>query len=120
MSQSELHFGKLKKVEMKEPQTLEDFYQEKLKEKGITEFNPAHDDWEEAFLDEYWEKYIVVNNNVFEIYDHEERDDSDDIYDIKPNGDGTYSFIMKFYNGGTYLTECLEEELSKVLSKDEF
>lgn len=99
MSQTELHIGKLRKVELEQNQSLEDFYKEKLKNIGI---------------DEFYEKYFVINNVIWEIFDHEEKDDSDDIYELKPNEDGTLSFIMKFYNGGTCLSECIEEELKKL------
>lgn len=104
MSQTELHIGKLRKVELEQNQSLEDFYKEKLKNIGITELRK----------DEFYEKYFVINNVIWEIFDHEEKDDSDDIYELKPNPDGTLSFIMKFYNGGTCLSECIEEELKKL------
>lgn len=114
MSQTELHIGKLRKVELEQNQSLEDFYKEKLKNIGITELRKYDNDWEDAFRDEFYEKYFVINNVIWEIFDHEEKDDSDDIYELKPNEDGTLSFIMKFYNGGTCLSECIEEELKKL------
>lgn len=113
MSDVELHFGKLRKLQLKENQSLEDFYKEKLAKKGITELRSYDNDWEDAFRDEFNEKYFIVKGEVWEVFDHEERDD-EDIYELKSNGDGTYSFIMRFYNGGTCLSECIEEELEKL------
>lgn len=48
MSQTELHIGKLRKVELKENQSLEDFYKEKLEEINITELRSYDNDWEDA------------------------------------------------------------------------
>ena len=114
MSKTALHIGKLRKIELKSDQSLEDFYKEKLKEIGITELRKYDNDWEDAFRDEFNEKYFIVNNIIWEAFEHEEKDDSNDIYELKSNPDGTLSFIMKFYNGGTCLSECIEEELEKL------
>ena len=114
MSQTELHIGKLRKVELEQNQSLEDFYKEKLKNIGITELRSYDNDWEDTFKDEFQEKYFIVNDVIWEAFEHKEKDDSDDIYELKPNEDGTLSFIMKFYNGGTCLSECIEEELKKL------
>lgn len=113
MSQTEIHIGKLRRIELNE--SLESFYKRKLGELNITELRSYHNNWEDAFKDEFNEKYFIINNTVFEIFNHIEMDESDDIYDIKKNEDGTYSFIMKFYNGGTCLSECIEEGLEEIL-----
>ncbi len=115
MSQTELHIGKLRKVELKPEQSLEDFFKEKLAEKGITELRTYDNDWKDAFKDEFYEKYFIVKNTIWEAFEHEEKDGDDDIYELKSNTDGTISFIMKFYNGGTCLSECIEEELERFL-----
>ncbi len=115
MSQTELHIGKLRKIELKQNQSLEDFCKNKFETlRLIKELPITKDSWVEYFKDEFYEKYFVINNVIWEIFDHEEKDDSDDIYELKPNEDGTLSFIMKFYNGGTCLSECIEEELKKL------
>jgi hypothetical protein len=33
---------------------------------------------------------------------------------MQKNEDGTITFVMQFYNGGTCLSECIEEELEKI------
>lgn len=114
MSETELHFGKLRKIKLEENKTLEDFYKEKLAEKGITELRSFDNDWKDAFKDEFNEKYFIVKGEIWEVFDHEEKEPYDDIYELKDNKDGTYSFIMRFYNGGTCLSECIEEELEKL------
>jgi len=112
MSRTELHFGKLRKVELNTD--LETFYKEKLKEIGITELRTYDNDWEDAFKCELGETYYVVKGQLWEVFEHKEEEDDEDIYKLTPNPDGTYSFIMKFYNGGTCLSECIEEELEKL------
>ena len=57
MSQTELHFGKLRKIELNTD--LENFYKKKLKEVGITELRSYDNDWEDAFRDEFNEKYFI-------------------------------------------------------------
>lgn len=118
MSQTELHIGKLKEVPLHKNQTLEDFYKLKLKEIGKIKLPSYFDSWEELFRDEFYKKYFIVNNRIFEAFEHEEKESYEGIYDIKENPDGTYSFIMQFYNGGTCLSECIEDEMSKVLRDD--
>ena len=115
MSETELHFGKLRKVVLTENQSIEDFCKEKLNEVGITELKSYHNDWIDALQCEFRDRYFIVKDIIFEAFDHVEVDPYDDIYDIKENQDGTYSFIMRFYNGGTHLGECIEEELEKLL-----
>ena len=110
----EYHVGKLRRVQLKENQNLDDFCKEKLAERNITELEDYYQDWKEAFKDEYREEYFIVNGVIWEVFDHVEDDDYNDIYKITDNKDGTYSFIMKFYNGGTCLTECMEEQLEKI------
>lgn len=117
MSQTELHIGKLRKITLKENQSLEDFYKEKLEEINITKLRSYDNDWEDAFRDAYQDKYFIVNDTIWEAFEHEEKDDSDDIYELKENPDGTLSFVMKFYNGGTCLSECMEEELENYLKE---
>jgi len=112
MSQTELHFGKLRKVELKENKTTDEFFKEKLLEKGIHDLNNSSLD--NAFKDNFYEKYFIINNVIWEVFDHIEKDASDDIYEITKNTDGTLSFIMKFYNGGTCLSECIEEGLARI------
>lgn len=114
MSETELHIGKLRKIDLKLGQTLEDFYKEKLKEVDVLKLRSYDNDWLDAFLDEYHNKYIVVNNIIYEIYEHEEKNPYRDINILNKNADGTYSFTMMFYNGGTCLSECLEDEILKL------
>ena len=57
-------------------------------------------------------KFYVVNGAVYETIEDVEVGDSSFLND---NGDGTYDYFMEFYNGCTWLGECIENELKKLL-----
>lgn len=57
--------------------------------------------------------YLVHENKVYEVKD-KELEGYSDIYTMYPNNDGSYSYIMKFYNGGTCLSECLLSKLNNL------
>ena len=44
---------------------------------------------------------------------HNEAEASDYVSYINKNEDGSYNFIMMFYNGGTYLSEMISDELQR-------
>lgn len=114
MSQEEIHIGKLRKIKLETD--LQTFYKEKLLSKNLIQNfdNWDFDDWEDAFKWNFRNKYFIVNEQVFEVFDHKQFD-YEDIYYLKDNGDDTFDFVMKFYNGGTCLSECIEEELEKLV-----
>lgn len=105
MSDYKSHTGKLIKIEPKEGESLDDLCQRLWVENGKSLESFDSDD----FFDDLYEKYINVNDVVWEIFEHEELGDEDDMFcKVHDNKDGTYSFHTRFYNGGTYLTEMLE------------
>jgi hypothetical protein len=113
MSEVETHYGKLRKVVIGEKYTIEQWCQEKCKEKDITELASYNHSWIEQFMDEFYEKYFIVNEEVWEVIEHIESSESD--VDIMiPNEDGTITFLQQFYNGGTCLSEVIEEGIIKL------
>ena len=114
MSRTETHFGKIKKIELQN-KTIEQFFQEKCIENSIFKIDKGYNTWKETYFDNIsYEKYFIVNNVVWEAIEHTEIDEGDDISIITPNADGTLSFIMQFYNGGTCLSEIIEEGLKNI------
>lgn len=117
MSNMESHVGKLRKVQRNEGQSVEDWCREKCEDNGVPSMLPElYDSWKETLLYhlDFYEKFFFVNDEIWEVYEHREFDDDDDIYEITPNPDGTISFTMRFYNGGTCLSECIEEGLEQL------
>lgn len=111
MSRTETHFGKLKKVSLNN-QSIEDWCKAKLSEVGMIELL-GYSSWQELFRDEFHNKYFFNKNCVWEVIEHMETDDND-IYHLSENADGTLTFVMSFYNGGTCLSECIEEKLEEL------
>lgn len=114
MSQTETHFGKLRKIKLKV--SLEEWCKEKCKEKGITKIPSYYTSWEETFRDELihlYNNYFIVDGQVWESFNHIKSDGYEDIDVIIPNDDGTITFVQQFYNGGTCLSECIENGLRK-------
>jgi hypothetical protein len=116
MSQTETHIGKLRKVVLNEGYSIEDWCREKCQDNGVPNMLPElHNSWQETLLYhlDLYEKIFFVNGEIWESFEHKELDD-DDIYEMEQNEDGSISFTMRFYNGGTCLSECIEEGLEKL------
>lgn len=114
MSHTETHFGKLKRVEIGDL-NVEEWCKERCNEIGINEIEPFNNSWEEELRDNYvlGKKYHFIKKTIWEIFDHTESE-GDYINMMIPNSDGTFTFCMQFYNGGTCLSEMIEEGLSQV------
>lgn len=112
MSYTETHFGKLRKVDM-HGHSLEDWCRMYCRLNGIQELSSYNNTWEEQFRDVYYEKFFINGNEVWEVIEHQEIGE-DDISKMILNGDGTIIFVMQFYNGGTCLSEMIEEGLEKL------
>ena len=108
MSYTESHVGKIKKVDL-EGLTIEEWAKEVATAYGM-EFKDYYDSYKELVLDELYCRYIVVEEDVYEIIEDHEFDERE-ISVLTPEGDGIFSFTMQFYNGGTCLTEMLEDAI---------
>jgi hypothetical protein len=118
MSQTETHFGKLRKVEILN-QTLEQWCEIKCKEVGNTKIESYYNSWQEQARDclESNNKYFFVDDEVWEVIEHIESQSGDDIDIMMPNADGTITFVQQFYNGGTCLSECIEDGIKRIKDK---
>ncbi len=111
MSKTETHFGKLRKVELST--TIEEWCKQKCNERGITELPSYMSSWEEEFRDTFYKKFFITEDDVWEAIEHVEESDGD-IDVMIPNEDGTITFVMQFYNGGTCLSEMIEDGLARL------
>ena len=113
MSTTEVNFGKLRKIELEE-QALEN-YCKTICDAEVVDYTPLPGEtYVTEIREELSNKYVISGDSIYEIVNNNRMLDSTDIYQIKKNPDGTYSYLMQFYNGGTCLTECLEEYLEKL------
>lgn len=112
MSQDEHHTGKLKLLLPLIDEDLEGLCRRILKEESIE--LDATTDIIDCFDDELRDKYVRYKQYVYKIEDHEEDDGSDSYIKMQKTEDGI-SFDTKFYNGGTCLSEMLEDGLDRLL-----
>lgn len=107
MSNQETIKGRLVAIPREKDESLEDFAKRVSNEELDTE-------WYDTYFEQLSssDKYFIVGNTIYEITKQTNLEDYD-YCDIEDLGNGEFSFITSFYNGGTYLTEMLQEELSK-------
>lgn len=110
MSYTESHVGKIKKVDL-EGLSVEDWAKEVANSYGM-ELTKYYDSYTELVLDELHFRYILVEEEVYEIIEDREFTE-EDISELTPEGDGVFSFVMQFYNGGTCLTEMLTDAVKQ-------
>jgi len=123
MSETKQYFGKVKNI--LRTNNIEDECKKLAQNNGLKELPEYYSSWEELVRDNLSDKYVIINNendnySIYEIIENKEDNYSDITYVSKedPKNPGTRSFIMKFYNGGTCLSECLEESLKKIEEND--
>lgn len=67
------------------------------------------EDW---FREEYYGKALVIDDTVW-VADNKTQDPDDGIFEATKNEDGSYSYVLQYYNGGC----CWEEALLSALGK---
>ena len=111
MSDYEAHYGKIKKVETN--LSCEEFAkQEFIKLTGKDTIPSYCDNFIEALRDES-EEFYFVNSKIYRI-ENNELDSDSDIFQYKELEDSTIEYNLRFYNGGTGLSEQIEEILNQV------
>lgn len=112
MSEQEYHVGKLYKVEI--DTTVEEKCKELCKLHNINDsrIDVYNNSYLELLCDMCHDKYIVLKNTLYRIEDEEF--DVGYYCKMEKNMDNSISYIATFYNGGTYLKECLEDEINNI------
>ena len=64
--------------------------------------------------EDFYDHYFVYDDKIYNIQDKEL---DDDICEAHKNEDGTIDYAVQFYNGGTCLSEMLENALKKLKRK---
>ena len=111
MSEQQTQRGKFKEIDLK-GKTIEEYCEEYCTSRGKVKSH--YETWREFFFDMYWDKFFVVNDRLFQIIAVEKLD-SVKYTQIDKEENGVYSFYSTFYDGGTCLTECLEDKLERIL-----
>ncbi len=90
----------------------------KIRKNGIEHY---YDNYIQAFKQELIEKYVIIDENVFEISDKNEEFHSSSIFTkfgetnkysttVNKNIDGTFDVYINHNNGSSFWTEHLEEK----------
>lgn len=111
MSEQQTKKGKFKKVDL-QGNTIEEWCEQQCVNLGRID-KLRYETWKEFFFDIYCDRFFIVNDELYEIIEIE------DLYhnyyvQIDEQDDNTYSFYATYYDGGTCLTECLEDELKEI------
>lgn len=106
MSDYESHTGKLILLEPKDGEDFKEQCKRLFLQNGgeLEEYNDYSD-----LFSEFYNKYLYINEGIYQIIDHKELGEEDMFCKIHKNDDDTYSFHTRFYNGGTCLSEMLED-----------
>ena len=111
MSDYELHQGKIKKVETE--LSCEEFAkQEFIKITDKDTLPKGYNNFIEALRDES-EEFYFIKSKIYRI-ENNELDSDSDIFQYKKLEDTSIEYTLRFYNGGTGLSEQIEEILNKV------
>ena len=101
MIEHEFYKGKLKPTN----QTPEEF----CEQEGVS-LASWNDSWEEQMNYTFYKYAVVIENQVF-IVKKEIQDPYDNVFQATKNEDGSYDFVVKYYNGGCGFSEAIEYAL---------
>ena len=122
MSDYEHHRGKLILIEKSSTEDQEEFFKrvmgDSFKEDAYKDYLD-HKDIYEFFNDcnAYADFFYKDEYSIYRVEEREEVDPYDDVQVLRENPDGSYYFEMRFYNGGTCLSEMIEEALENFAKK---
>lgn len=122
MSYTERHIGKLVEVNFnRNGTTPEHFYKMLCEYHNYSSLTVAkyktpytYKNWEDLYWNELWDEDNLyrVDGRLYKLVEHVETED--DIFKFWKNTDGSISFVVEFYNGGTCLREMIEEGVREV------
>lgn len=127
MSYTELQSGKMALIGTFSEEELDEYMKHVVEEefpdvyKNITEngFPCWSDNWMEVYNDNAQnnEMYIYTKSILFKVFSVKNYEDYGYFCDVQKTDDNEYRFITQYYNGGTCLSEILEEEADKIADK---
>ena len=113
MSEQETWRGKFKEIFIADEKGIENKCKEICELHGIKNLDGYLDSWVEQLKEDLSDRYLVLGNIIYEYLEKEDlRYDS--FCNLTKTGPFTYKFITSFHNGGTCLSEMIEEALKKI------
>jgi hypothetical protein len=79
---------------------------------GTEEISSYNDSWKEQLMYDSGEEYFIVDGIVYVLQDHTEGEQDGHFMNMRRESDGTIHFVTQFYNGGTCLSEMVEDGIS--------
>jgi len=116
MSEVETIRGILREVYNKENLPQIELVKMILNENNIEYDSNDEDNIRDIFFDKFYDDFILYKDKVFKV---EKRKDleSEAVFEISENADGSYSFLVQYYNGGCSFSEAIECCLKKTKEK---
>lgn len=115
MSNYENHKGKLILQKRLETEVDKDYLKRVLgdnfNEEKYSEFNNILD---YIYINDLEKTFFYINNNLYLNTEYKELDPYEDIQELEGNEEDGYTYHMRFYNGGTCLSEMIEDSLNKI------
>ena len=118
MSETVRYKGKIKLIERKTNETLEEQCERILREHNYDELKDFYDSWEEMFGEEMYEKYVIHNDKIYEVLEQNCKDTDYDIFEAHKNEDGTIGYEVMYYNGGCSFDEAIGYALDELRKED--
>lgn len=116
MSETVMYKGDLKLVSF-DGESVEETCERLLKGHGLTKIPEFYADYREYCLYGATEtdcKYVVLDDKVYKIIPDESVDAYDDIFLMNKTGEDSYSYLVKYYNGGCGFDEALNHAFDRV------
>ena len=105
MSNYEVHKGKLIPVDL-DGKSIEEYCKKILDDLGYVY---DHNEWKQDFDELMLVDYLIHEDSLYKIEDTEREDEAGYLEANKDKDTGIISYDMGFYNGGTCLSEMLED-----------
>jgi hypothetical protein len=110
----EYRYGKIKKMVVNPLEFAKESIYDMVKEPPSYYDMTDDEDVMEYFLDEFYEKYLFINNELYEIIEQNSYDNESSRFESKQLEDGTITFNVAYYNGGCSFQEAIDFALGNM------
>lgn len=114
MSEVAHYTGKIKLIEKLRNETLEEQCKRILMQHDYTELDSYCDSWKEMLYEEMYERYVIANDNLYEVVEKKDKKYDTDIFNVSDNKDGSYNYEVMFYDSGCSFNEAIEIALDRI------
>lgn len=110
----DVHYkGKLKRLAVEGHEEIETYAKTYVEEQG-DELKSYCDDYTEHLRYEYNDKFVVIDDILWEVITKEEQDAYGSVFNLRHSKDDEYTYEVKYYNGGCGFEEALQEAFDEM------